>query len=113
GNIIRYVTLANSGAVKHMADQDVKVKVRGDAQTAAAFQESAKQGFVIQDQVACFRVGEEANQRLGITDLRTEDRNDEIDVLSGKLHPTVWPYYVHAIPLNGFVGINGIHLMVS
>jgi len=57
--------------------------VRRDPQTAARFQECVKQGFIIENQIACFRVGEEGESESGHRGPSEEHRDDKIDVLRG------------------------------
>ena len=62
GDVIGDGAVLQARGAQDMAHQDVKIKVAGDAQAAALFEEGVKQGVVIEDQIARFGIGQRRDQ---------------------------------------------------
>ena len=76
-------------AFECVADEHVKIEAAGYPQAAAAFEQGAKKGFIVQNQIPRILVGQELDEAVGGAELAAEDFEDELDILRRKLHPTI------------------------
>jgi hypothetical protein len=86
-----------------MTNEDVKVKVRGDAKAVAMLQHRVEERFIVQDEVARRFVTEQLDEGLRRAGFRPEHAQDELNVLSGELDPAIWPDYHHTTSAS-FIG---------
>jgi hypothetical protein len=89
GDIIGHFPIGNAGTAENVPNQDVEVEMGRDPEAAAAFENRTEERLVIEDEIPGFQIGQKANERLGIRDFGTEDRNNEINILGGELDPTI------------------------
>jgi hypothetical protein len=88
GDVIGDGTVIDAGLAEDVADEDVKVKVSGNAEAAALFEEGADEGFVLEDGIAAVGICKEVDERLSVGFL-AQDFSDEIYVFSGELNSAV------------------------
>jgi hypothetical protein len=86
-----------------MTDEDVEVKVRGDAKAVAMFQHRVEKGFIVQDEIARLLITKQLDESFRRAGFRPENAQDEINVLSGELDPAVWPDNHHTTSVS-FIG---------
>src|SRR5690242_5621234 len=56
-----------------------------------------QQRFIVQNQVPGFFIGEQLYEAFGCSNFATKDRKNELDILVGKLRPTVRLYDFHRL----------------
>src|SRR2546428_512015 len=73
-HVIGYCAVLNVRAAKDVPNQNVKIKAAGNAQATATFEQRVEKGFVVENQITGFLVGEELDETFGSADLPAEDR---------------------------------------
>ena len=89
----------------HKNVQNVKIKSVGNAQTTPPLQQGMKQSVVIQNQIARLLVCQQLDQAFRRADSLAEDRQNKVDVLSGKLDPAIRLNYSHHLNSHSTVRI--------
>ena len=93
--VIGHTPVENVRATKNVSDQDVKIEAAGNLQAPPALEQRVKEGFVIENYIARFLVGQEFNQALRRAEFATEHREDELDILRRKLYAAVGLNHFH------------------
>ena len=89
GDVIGNAAVGEVGAFEDMANQDVKIKARGNLKAAVMLKERVKQGFIVQNQVTGFLICEQFNETLRRAQFAAQDLEDKFNVLRRKLHAAV------------------------
>ncbi len=78
-----------------MPDEHIKIKAAGHLKTAPMFQQGAKEGFIVQNQIARFLVRQQFDQAVRRAGFAAQHRQNEVNIRGRELDPAVGLNHFH------------------
>jgi hypothetical protein len=88
-DVIRHFTIFNARAPKNIPHHHVKIKMAGDTQTSAIFEQGMKKRLIVENQIARIGIRQQPNQTIRTARSTLQRLGDEIDVVRCELYPAV------------------------
>ena len=87
-------------ALKDMAHEHIEVKTRGNPEAAAAFQESMKQGGIVENLVTGILIGQKFDETFRRSESLAKHFQNKFNILGRELHPAVGLNHFHGFLIN-------------